>query len=82
MTGVQTCALPISAGTYDGLTRQEIAIARQVATGATSQEVATRLFLSTRTVEAHLRNIFRKLGISSRRQLRDLPGVRPGPADD
>jgi len=68
--------------TYDKLTMQELYIARQVATGATSQEVATRLFLSTRTVEAHLRNIFRKLGISSRRQLRDLPGVRPGPADD
>ena len=47
---------------------------QQVATGANSQEVATRLFLSPRTVDAHLRNIFRKLGISSRRQLRGLAG--------
>jgi DNA-binding CsgD family transcriptional regulator len=69
---------------FDHLTMQELYVARHVATGATSQEVATRLFLSRRTVDAHLRNIYRKLGISSRRQLRDLPLVRakeeePGP---
>ncbi|MBQ1050119.1 AAA family ATPase [Micromonospora sp. C51] len=56
----------------DALTAQELHIARLVATGATSREVAERLFLSPRTIEAHLRNIFRKLGISSRRQLREL----------
>jgi len=44
-----------------------------VASGATSREVGTQLFLSPRTIEAHLRNIFRKLGITSRRQLRDMP---------
>ncbi|GIJ50224.1 LuxR family transcriptional regulator [Virgisporangium aliadipatigenens] len=59
--------------TYDRLTMQEVSVARLVATGATSNEVAARLFLSPRTVDAHLRNIFRKLGITSRRQLRDLP---------
>ncbi|ADB33493.1 transcriptional regulator, LuxR family [Kribbella flavida DSM 17836] len=57
----------------DQLTLQEVHIARLVATGATSKEVASRLFLSPRTVDAHLRNIFRKLGITSRRQLKDLP---------
>jgi DNA-binding NarL/FixJ family response regulator len=42
-----------------------------VATGATSREVGAPLFLSPRTIEAHLCSIFRKLGITSRRQLRD-----------
>ncbi|MDN5685209.1 MAG: AAA family ATPase [Brachybacterium sp.] len=61
--------------TYDHLTMQEMHIARQVATGATTKEVATRLFLSPRTVDAHLRNIFRKLEITSRRQLRTMPDL-------
>ena len=67
----------------DALTAQEAHIARLVATGATSREVAAELFLSPRTVEAHLRSIFQKLGITSRRQLRELqpwsgPGVPAG----
>ena len=43
-----------------------------VATGATSREVAAQLFLSPRTIEAHVRNIFRKLGITSRRELKEF----------
>ncbi|WP_425559288.1 AAA family ATPase [Catenulispora yoronensis] len=58
------------------LTAQEFQIARLVATGATSKEVGTQLFLSPRTVDAHLRSIFKKLDITSRRQLRDLPLTR------
>ncbi|WP_405800220.1 AAA family ATPase [Streptomyces sp. NBC_01506] len=53
------------------LTAQEQRVARRVARGDTSKEVAAELYLSRRTVDTHLRSIFRKLGISSRRQLRD-----------
>jgi DNA-binding CsgD family transcriptional regulator len=62
-----------AAGTSGRLTVQEVHIARLVGTGATTNEVAGRLFLSPRTVDAHLRNIFRKLDITSRRQLRGHP---------
>ncbi|PZG00935.1 LuxR family transcriptional regulator [Micromonospora endophytica] len=55
----------------DALTAHELHIARLVANGATSREVGTQLFLSPRTIEAHLRNIFGKLGITSRRQLKE-----------
>lgn len=76
LRGTGEVARSRSADTYDELTMQEVHIARLVATGATSKEVAATLFLSPRTVDAHLRNIFRKLGLTSRRQLRDLPNIR------
>lgn len=61
----------------DLLTAQERRITLLVADGATSKEAAGQLFLSPRTVDAHLRNIFKKLGLTSRRQLRDLSRDRP-----
>ncbi|MFD1119653.1 LuxR C-terminal-related transcriptional regulator, partial [Sphaerisporangium aureirubrum] len=54
------------------LTAQQSQIARMVAEGATNREVAARLFLSPRTVEHHLRNIFVKLGVRSRVELSRL----------
>ena len=53
------------------LTAQEAQIVRLVKEGLTNPEIGTRLFLSARTVEWHLRNVFGKVGVSSRRQLRD-----------
>jgi DNA-binding CsgD family transcriptional regulator len=55
------------------LTPQELQVARFVAQGLPTREVAAQLFLSPRTVEFHLRNVFAKLGISSRTQLAQLP---------
>jgi DNA-binding NarL/FixJ family response regulator len=51
------------------LTPQELQVARFVADGLPTREVAAQLFLSPRTVEFHLRNVFTKLGISSRSEL-------------
>ncbi len=49
-----------------GLTGREVDVLRLVAVGHTDAEVAERLFLSVRTVNAHLRSIFRKAGVGSR----------------
>jgi DNA-binding CsgD family transcriptional regulator len=56
--------------TVNELTAQEEQIARLARNGYTNPEIGARLFLSSRTVEWHLRKIFAKLGISSRKELR------------
>jgi DNA-binding NarL/FixJ family response regulator len=51
------------------LTPQELQVALTVAAGATNKEAAAALFLSTKTVEFHLSNVYRKLSLTSRAQL-------------
>jgi len=60
-----------AAGTDRDLTPQEMQIAMHARDGKTNREIGAELFLSARTVEWHLHKICRKLGITSRRQLRD-----------
>jgi DNA-binding CsgD family transcriptional regulator len=60
--------------TRDELTAQERQIARLARDGLSNPEIGARLFLSSRTVEWHLRNVFTKLGIRSRRELANALG--------
>ena len=76
-----------SVETVEELTAQEFHIARLAREGLSNAEIGTRLFLSPRTVEWHLGKVFTKLGVSSRRQLRNAVvdfspnDAFPGPTD-
>ena len=63
------------------LSVREHRVAHLVAQGLTNQEIAKELYVTTKTVEYHLSNIFTKLGISSRRQLRSLLSDDSWPPD-
>ena len=78
-----------AAGSHQLLTPHELQVARLVVGGASNRDLAAKLFISPRTVEAHLTAIFRKLGVRNRRELAaprlgrpraptvKLPRVRP-----
>jgi DNA-binding NarL/FixJ family response regulator len=51
------------------LAQREMDVARLVAEGLTNKEIGSRLFISQRTVDAHVRNILTKLGFTSRAQI-------------
>ncbi|MFF8588347.1 ATP-binding protein [Streptomyces althioticus] len=65
----------------EALTPQELEVARLAATGLSNPQIASRLFLSPRTVSSHLYRVFPKLGITSRAELRDaLEALPPEPS--
>ncbi|MFF0479216.1 AAA family ATPase [Streptomyces sp. NPDC004284] len=70
--GVADASASASAQRLAELTAQQQQIARLAAGGLSNREIGERLFLSPRTVGSHLYNVYPKLGISSRHQLRDL----------
>jgi DNA-binding CsgD family transcriptional regulator len=57
---------------WDSLTDSELKVVNLVAEGATNRSVAQRLYITPRTVKAHLHNAFAKLGIHSRAELSEL----------
>ncbi|MEA2439835.1 MAG: hypothetical protein QOH76_1259 [Thermoleophilaceae bacterium] len=62
---------------WDSLTASERRVARLVTEGLTNREIAERLFVSEKTVEGHLGNVYRKLEIGSRTQLPPLVPADP-----
>lgn len=58
-----------NASTPVTLTPQEVQVATLIRQGMTNREAAAQLFLSPRTIDFHLRNVFAKLGISNRAEL-------------
>ena len=65
----QTVRKAVGEQAIDRLTPQELQVARAVSQGLANREAAAQLFISPRTVDHHLRSIYRKFGITSRAEL-------------
>ena len=59
----------------DELTPQEVQVATMAASGRSNKDIAAELFLSVKTIEAHLHRVYRKLGVHSRRELPSVIGT-------
>jgi DNA-binding NarL/FixJ family response regulator len=68
-TGIRAVSSRSKATQIDALTPQELQVARMIADGLNNAEAAAAMFLSRKTVEAHLTRVYRKLGIRSRTDL-------------
>ncbi|HET6165952.1 MAG TPA: AAA family ATPase [Marmoricola sp.] len=80
MTGARPRRLAVTG--VEALTAAEYRVARRAADGLTNTELCQALFLSRSTVEKHLTSAYRKLGVSSRDQLRDALTATGEPTDD
>jgi DNA-binding NarL/FixJ family response regulator len=75
-------AHPAGDGAIASLTSRELEVARLMAAGRSNRQIAAELFLSPKTVETHLRNVFHKLGVTSRlAAARIVDRHDPGPDD-
>jgi len=77
---LKAAGIPVEPSPVDlaGLSPQELSVSQSVAEGLTNQQIAMKLFISVRTVEFHLSNAYRKLGVSRRAQLLRLLHSRTG----
>jgi DNA-binding CsgD family transcriptional regulator/tetratricopeptide (TPR) repeat protein len=71
LRGAGVTSRPRKRGAMDELTPQELQIARMAGSGLSNREIGQQLYMSHRTVGAHLYHIFPKLGVTSRGQIRD-----------
>lgn len=61
---------------WESLTAAELRVVKLVMEGLTNPQIASRLFVSAQTVKTHMKNVFRKLGVSSRAELAALAARR------